>query len=129
MQQFSAFIGAFIIAFVRNWELTLVMMAALPIMAGAGYAIAKVTSYAQNASATAYAKAGTVADSNISRIRTVAASTAEERSINAYTTGLSFPMRVEERAGTFADSFTGVANAVGFWFFALAMWYGSWRIR
>ena len=129
MQQFSAFIGAFIIAFVRNWELTLVMMAALPIMAGAGYTIAKVTSYAQNASATAYAKAGTVADSNISRIRTVAASTAEERSINAYTTELSLPMRVEERAGSFAGSFTGVANATFFWSFALAMWYGSWRIR
>ena len=59
----------------------------------------------------------------------MAASTAEERSINAYTTELSLPMRVEERAGTFAGSFTGVANAGDFWFFALAMWYGSWRIR
>ena len=105
------------------------MMAALPLMAGAGYTIAKVTSYAQNASATAYAKAGTVADSNISRIRTVAASTAEERSINAYITELSLARRVEERAGSFAGSFTGVANATFFWSFALAMWYGSWRIR
>ena len=79
--------------------------------------------------AKAYATANTLADQNISKIRTVAASTSEERCIAAYIEELRKPQRTEEFASTLSSSFTGVANAAFFWSFALAMWYGSWRIR
>lgn len=59
----------------------------------------------------------------------MASTTAEERSIAAYTAELQKPQRVEERAGTFAGLFTGGAAAFLYLSFALAMWYGSWKIR
>ena len=105
------------------------MSAVMPVLALAAVLVTKATSSAQTAANAAYARAGTIADQCFSKIRTVAASTAEERSITAYTSELKKPQVAEERAGSFAASFTGIANALFFWTFALAMWYGSWRIR
>ena len=56
-----------------------------------------------------------LADQNISKIRTVAASASEERCIAAYTEALRTPLRTEEFASTLSSSFTGVANAAFFW--------------
>lgn len=105
------------------------MIATLPLLAGAGALIAKVTSYAVAKSNKAYARANELADASFSKIRTVAANGAEESSIKAYIEQLDRPAKVEERAGTLAGSFTGIANMVFFLSFALAMWFGSLRIR
>ena len=105
------------------------MSAVMPLLALPAVLVTKFASSAQTAANAAYARAGTIADQCFSKIRTVAASTAEERSITAYTSQLKEPQVADLRAGSFAGSFTGIANALFFWTFALAMWYGSLRIR
>ena len=71
IQLVSTFIGGFIVAFVKGWLLTLVMLSSIPllVMAGAGLAIiiARMASRGQ----TAYAKAATVVEQAIGSIRTV----------------------------------------------------------
>lgn len=71
VQLLSTFVGGFVIAFIRGWLLTLVMLSSIPllVMAGAGLAIviAKTASRGQ----TAYAKAAIVVEQTIGSIRTV----------------------------------------------------------
>lgn len=71
IQLVSTFIGGFIIALIKGWLLTLVMLSSIPplVLAGAGLAIviARMASRGQ----TAYAKAAIVVEQTIGSIRTV----------------------------------------------------------
>lgn len=71
IQLLSTFIGGFIIAFIKGWLLTLVMLSSIPplVIAGAGLAIviARMATRGQ----TAYAKAAIVVEQTIGSIRTV----------------------------------------------------------
>ena len=71
IQLLSTFVGGFVIAFLKGWLLTLVMLSSIPllVMAGAGLAIviAKTASRGQ----TAYANAAVVVEQTIGSIRTV----------------------------------------------------------
>ena len=71
IQLISTFIGGFVIAFIKGWLLTLVMLCSIPLLVAAGAAmsitISKMSSRGQNA----YAKASTVVEQTIGSIRTV----------------------------------------------------------
>lgn len=67
----ATFIGGFVIAFIKGWLLTLVMLTSIPPLVISGSAmsimIAKMASRGQNA----YAKAATVVEQTLGSIRTV----------------------------------------------------------
>ena len=71
IQLVSTFFGGFVIAFVKGWLLTLVMLSAIPplVMAGGlmSLIVSKMASHGQNA----YAKAATIVEQTIGSIRTV----------------------------------------------------------
>lgn len=71
IQLVSTFFGGFIIAFIKGWLLTLVMLSSLPLLVISGgitsIVITKMTSRGQSA----YAKAADVVEQTISSIRTV----------------------------------------------------------
>lgn len=71
LQLTATFIGGFIIAFVKGWLLTLVMLSAIPLLVLAGAImslfIAKMATRGQNA----YAEASTLVEQTIGSIRTV----------------------------------------------------------
>ena len=71
------------------------MSAVMPLLALSAVFVTKVASSAQTAANAAYARAGTIADQCFSKIRTVAALTAEERSITAYTSQLKEPQMAD----------------------------------
>ncbi|KAF5937243.1 hypothetical protein HYC85_024749 [Camellia sinensis] len=81
IQLLSTFLGGFVIAFVKGWLLTLVLLAPLPVLAIAGGAMAlvisRMASYGQNA----YAKAATIVEQTIGSIRTVASFTGEKQAV------------------------------------------------
>lgn len=71
IQLVSTFIGGFVVAFMKGWLLTVVMLSCIPPLAVAGAAvsifIAKMSSHGQ----IAYAEAGNIAEQTIGSIRTV----------------------------------------------------------
>ncbi|KAJ0829568.1 putative Type I protein exporter [Helianthus annuus] len=70
-QLLSTFVGGFVVAFVRGWFLTLVMLTAIPPMVISASAMSVVIAKMASRGQTAYAKAATVVEQTIGSIRTV----------------------------------------------------------
>ncbi|CAN8314385.1 unnamed protein product [Cochlearia groenlandica] len=125
IQLLSTFVGGFVIAFIRGWLLTLVMLSSIPllVMAGAGLAIviAKTSSHGQ----TAYAKAAIVVEQTIGSIRTVASFTGEKQAISNYNKHLVTAYKAGVIEGGSTGLGLGVLFLVVFCSYALAVWYGG----
>lgn len=63
--------GGFVIAFLRGWLLTLVMLTSIPLLAMSGAAIAIIVTRASSQEQAAYAKASNVVEQTLGSIRTV----------------------------------------------------------
>ncbi|XP_030604722.1 bile salt export pump-like isoform X2 [Archocentrus centrarchus] len=125
VQRFTTFVCGFCVGFVKGWKLTLVIIAASPLIGiGAGLMalfVAKLTGMELEA----YAKAGAIADEVLSSIRTVAAFGGEKKEVQRYDRNLISAQRWGIRKGLIIGSFTGFMWLVIFLCYGLAFWYGS----
>ena len=71
LQLVSTFFGGFVIAFIRGWLLTLVMLSSIPPLVISGGVMALIISKMASRGQNAYAKAATVVEQTIGSIRTV----------------------------------------------------------
>ncbi|KAE9618859.1 putative xenobiotic-transporting ATPase [Lupinus albus] len=71
LQLVATFIGGFVIAFVKGWLLTAVMMTTLPLLVLSGAAMAVIMGRMTSEGQTAYAKAAHIVEQTIGSIRTV----------------------------------------------------------
>ncbi|KAK1940437.1 ABC transporter B family member 11 [Phytophthora citrophthora] len=89
MLHFSATVVAgIIIAFVKGWELTLILMAVVPFVALSGMLAKKVIVAATHDGMQAYAEAGAVAQESLSNIRTVHMFNSVQHFIDKYSRSL-----------------------------------------
>ncbi|XP_050236256.1 ABC transporter B family member 4-like [Mercurialis annua] len=125
IQLVATFVGGFVIAFIKGWLLTLVMLSAIPLLVVAGavmsIAIAKMASRGQNA----YAKAATVVEQTIGSIRTVASFTGEKQAISNYKKFLVTAYNSGVSEGTASGLGLGVLMMVIFCTYSLAIWFGG----
>ncbi|KAM7365462.1 hypothetical protein PAMP_016383 [Pampus punctatissimus] len=125
LQRFTTFVCGFCIGFVKGWKLTLVIVAASPLIGiGAGLMalfVAKLTGMELQA----YAKAGAVADEVLSSIRTVSAFGGEIKEVQRYDRNLVSAQRWGIRKGLIMGFFTGYMWLIIFLCYGLAFWYGS----
>ncbi|KAG8432404.1 hypothetical protein GDO86_016883, partial [Hymenochirus boettgeri] len=125
IERVSTFIFGFLIGFVGNWKLTLVIVAVSPLIGlGAGLmavAVARLT----GRELMSYAKAGSVADEVLSSIRTVAAFGGEKKEVERYDNNLVEAQAWGIRKGTIIGFFQGYMWCIIFLCYALAFWYGS----
>nr|XP_057907406.1 bile salt export pump-like [Doryrhamphus excisus] len=125
MQRFTTFVCGFCVGFVKGWKLTLVIVAASPLLGvGAGLMalfVAKLTGMELQA----YAKAGAVADEVLSSIRTVAAFGGEKKEVQRYDKNLVSAQSWGIRKGLIMGFFTGYMWLIIFLCYGLAFWYGS----
>ncbi|KAI9255706.1 putative ABC transporter protein, partial [Phascolomyces articulosus] len=121
----SAFVLGFIMAFAVGWNLAVIVLAVLPLLAGVGglmgYLITSSTMKVQDA----YADAGTVAEQVFTGIRTVYAFSLQKRFAEIYETKL-----VKARqAGVYRGYATGLGVGgflfVLFGIYAISFWYGG----
>uniref|UniRef100_A0AAX7W2F1 Bile salt export pump n=1 Tax=Astatotilapia calliptera TaxID=8154 RepID=A0AAX7W2F1_ASTCA len=117
VQRFTTFVCGFCVGFVKGWKLTLVIIAASPLI---GF-VSKLTGMELQA----YAKAGSVADEVLSSIRTVAAFGGEKKEVQRYDRNLVSAQRWGIRKGLIVGFFTGFMWLVIFLCYGLAFWYGS----
>ncbi|XP_075037496.1 bile salt export pump-like [Mixophyes fleayi] len=125
IERISTFVFGFLIGFIGNWKLTLVIVAVSPLIGlGAGLmglAVARLTGRELKA----YAKAGSVADEVLSSIRTVAAFGGEKREAKRYDNNLVDAQVWGIRKGTIIGLFQGYMWCIIFMCYSLAFWYGS----
>ncbi|KAJ6967410.1 P-glycoprotein [Populus alba x Populus x berolinensis] len=118
-------VTSFIIAFILNWRITLVVIATYPLLIS-GHISEKLfmQGFGGNLSK-AYLKANMLAGEAVSNIRTVAAFSAEEKILHLYAHELVEPSNRSFLRGQIAGIFYGVCQFFIFSSYALALWYGS----
>ncbi|KAL8141756.1 LOW QUALITY PROTEIN: hypothetical protein V2J09_014788 [Rumex salicifolius] len=118
-------VTAFVIAFMLNWRITLVVLAMYPLII-IGHISEKLfmQGYGGNLSK-AYHKANMLAGEAIGNIRTVAAFCAEQKVLDLYAEELVEPSKRALVRGQIAGLFYGVSQFFIFSSYGLALWYGS----
>ncbi|KAI4328050.1 hypothetical protein L6164_020444 [Bauhinia variegata] len=125
LQNVGLVVCAFIIAFMLNWRLTLVVLATYPLVIS-GHISEKLfmQGYGGNLNE-AYLKANMMAGEAVSNIRTVAAFCSEEKIIDLYANELVEPSKQSFTRGQIAGIFYGISQFFIFSSYGLALWYGS----
>ncbi|KAI7841858.1 hypothetical protein COHA_004387 [Chlorella ohadii] len=117
-----------IVAFIRGWDLSLVVLAAIPALILAGGVCGVFTAKLQAKASRAYGRAGAIAGEAVSNMRTVAAFGREEAVLRSYASALAAPTKMGEWQGLLAGFTLGATHFVFFGAYALALWYGSQRV-
>ncbi|PRQ45049.1 putative xenobiotic-transporting ATPase [Rosa chinensis] len=125
----STFIGGFIIAFIKGWLLTLVMLSYIPLLVASGAMMSIIITKMASRGQTAYAKAANVVEQTIGSIRTVASFTGEREAITSYNKYLVDAYKSGVHEGSVAGIGLGLVMCIVFSSYALAVWFGSKMIR
>ncbi|KAG2290692.1 hypothetical protein Bca52824_050296 [Brassica carinata] len=125
IQLLATFVGGFVIAFIRGWLLTLVMLSSIPLLVMAGAGLAIVIARTASRGQTAYAKAAVVVEQTIGSIRTVASFTGEKQAISNYNKHLVTAYKAGVIEGGSTGLGLGTLFLVVFFSYALAVWYGG----
>ncbi|KAL2571925.1 hypothetical protein AAZV13_17G037100 [Glycine max] len=125
IQCVACFLGGLVIAFIKGWFLTLVLLSCIPPLVLSGsimsIAFAKLASRGQ----AAYSEAATVAACAIGSIRTVASFTGENQAIAQYNQSLTKAYRTAVQDGVAAGLGLGSIRFFITSSFALALWFGA----
>ncbi|KAL9285379.1 putative ABC-type xenobiotic transporter [Arabidopsis thaliana] len=125
IQLIATFVGGFVLAFVKGWLLTLVMLASIPLLAIAGAAMPIIVTRASSQEQAAYAKASTVVEKTFGSIRTVASFTGEKQAMKSYREFINLAYRSSVMQGFSMGLGLGVVFLVFFCSYALAIWFGG----
>ncbi|XP_046851815.1 ATP-dependent translocase ABCB1-like [Xenia sp. Carnegie-2017] len=125
IQCLTTFIGAYIIGFIYGWQLTLVLLSMLPLMAFGGGIMGLLSAGFTAQEVNAYAKAGSIAEEVLSSMRTVAAFGGEEKETKRYEERLANASEFGVKKGLAMGCGMGFLQFVVFASYTLAFWYGS----
>ncbi|XP_021303880.1 ABC transporter B family member 11 [Sorghum bicolor] len=84
IQLVTTFFGGFVLAFIKGWLLTLVMLSTIPPFVAAGGIVAKMLSKISSEGLESYSDAGDIVEQTIGSIRTVASFNGEKKAITLY---------------------------------------------
>ncbi|XWS31896.1 hypothetical protein CRYUN_Cryun23aG0115100 [Craigia yunnanensis] len=125
LQLVSTFFGGFVIAFIKGWLLTLVMLSSIPLLVISGGIMALIISKMASRGQNVYAKAATVVEQTIGSIRTVASFTGEKQAISNYNKFLVIAYKSGVYEGAAAGLGLGIVMLIIFCSYALAIWFGG----
>ncbi|XP_028401686.1 multidrug resistance protein 1-like [Dendronephthya gigantea] len=117
------FFAGYIIGFIYCWQLTLVMLAQLPLLFIVGGMMAKATGSYTSKELEAYSKAGHVAEQSISSIKTVAAFGGENKQAELYDNHLGDACNFGISKGLAIGLGMGGFQLVLYCNVALSLWY------
>ncbi|RKP14474.1 P-loop containing nucleoside triphosphate hydrolase protein [Piptocephalis cylindrospora] len=124
VQHTSVFLTGLIIAFIKGWKMTLVMLSILPLLVLATTVMEKTISEAAAAVQDAYGRAAAIAEETLSAIRTVAAFGSRDREIARYKVKVDQAMKKGIRKSTVNGVGLGTIMFLLFSAYALGFWYG-----
>lgn len=129
LQNLALIITAFIIAFLLEWRIALVIIATYPALVGAHTSENFFLKGFGGDLSRAYARSNMVAGEAVSNIRTVAAFCAEKKVLELFSKELEQPQKQAFLRGQIAGLGYGVAQLCLYSSYGLALWYASTLIR
>ncbi|XP_015070309.1 ABC transporter B family member 11-like isoform X2 [Solanum pennellii] len=121
----STFIGGFVVAFIKEWHLTLVLLATIPAIAISFFCAALVLSKMSGSGQAAYANAGKVVEQTVGGIRTVVSFTGENLSIVDYNSKLENAYKPTVNQALASGIGLGTILMFSLFSYGLAIWYGA----
>ncbi|KAI7832818.1 putative ABC transporter protein [Gamsiella multidivaricata] len=137
LSNLATFVAGFVIGFVKGWKLSLVLLAAVPLIIGkrrlesartAGAFMTKYATESASAGQGSYSKAGGVAEQAISSIRTVVAFGGQKKETAAYLKHLDNAYKAGAKRTRVAGIGNGLILFILFLTYGLGFWYGSNRV-
>ncbi|KAK3432843.1 hypothetical protein EUGRSUZ_D00348, partial [Eucalyptus grandis] len=125
VQLMSTFLGGFVVAFMRGWLLSVVLLSCIPLIVITGGAMSLIMSKMTSQGQIAYAAAGNVVEQTVGAIRTVASFTGEKRALEKYDSKLEVAYKSTVNQGLVSGIGFGVFMFIVFCLYGLAVWYGS----
>ncbi|WVZ69167.1 hypothetical protein U9M48_018000 [Paspalum notatum var. saurae] len=125
LQLVATFIGGFVIAFVKGWLLSLVMLACLPPVVFAGGVVSKILSKISSKGQASYSDAGNVVEQTIGAIKTVASFNGEKQAIAVYNKLIHKAYKATVEEGITNGFGMGYVTFIFFSSYGLAIWYGG----
>ncbi|KAK9810283.1 hypothetical protein WJX72_007941 [[Myrmecia] bisecta] len=125
----ATFIFGMAIAFWKGWSMTLVILAVTPLLAGAGAILAIYMGKMSTKAGDAYGRANSIASEALASIRTVVAFNSEQNTLQTYMQSLLLPQKMGITSSILQGTVLGVTNFIFLSSYALALWYGSTRVR
>ncbi|XP_065628999.1 ABC transporter B family member 13 [Quercus suber] len=129
LRYISQFIVGFAVGFASVWQLTLLTLAVVPLIAFAGGAYTIIMSTLSEKGEAAYAEAGKVAEEVISQVRTVYSFVGEDIAIDAYSKSLNRALKLGKRSGLAKGVGVGFTYGLLFCAWALLLWYAGILVR
>ncbi|WOL00017.1 ABC transporter B family member 1 [Canna indica] len=125
----ATFVSGFVVGFTAAWQLALVTLAVVPliaVIAGVHTAtLAKLSSKSQDA----LAQASNIAEQAMEQIRTVQVFVGESRVLQAYSSALRVSQKTGYRSGFTKGLGLGATYFTVFCCYALLLWYGGHLVR
>ncbi|KAL0333389.1 UNVERIFIED_CONTAM: ABC transporter B family member 1 [Sesamum angustifolium] len=125
----ATFVSGFVVGFTAVWQLALVTLAVVPLIAVIGaihtVTLAKLSGKSQEA----LSQAGNIAEQTIVQIRTVLAFVGESRALQAYSAALKVAQKNGYRSGFAKGMGLGATYFTVFCCYALLLWYGGYLVR
>ncbi|KAL4576617.1 hypothetical protein LXL04_012713 [Taraxacum kok-saghyz] len=125
----ATFVSGFVVGFTAVWQLALVTLAVVPLIAVIGGIHATTLAKLSSKSHEALSEAGNIAEQTIVQIRTVLAYVGESRALQAYSAALKISQRLGYKSGFSKGFGLGATYFTVFCCYALLLWYGGYLVR
>ncbi|KAH6802666.1 ATP binding cassette subfamily B1 [Perilla frutescens var. frutescens] len=125
----ATFVSGFVVGFTAAWQLALVTLAVVPLIAVIGGIHAATLSKLSGKSQDALSQAGNIAEQTIAQIRTVLAYVGESRALQSYSAALRVAQRMGYKIGLAKGLGLGATYFTVFCCYALLLWYGGYLVR
>lgn len=125
----ATFVSGFVVGFTAVWQLALVTLAVVPLIAVIGLIHTTTLSNLSSKSQESLSQAGNIAEQAILQIRTVFAFVGESRALNAYSSALRVAQRLGYKSGFSKGLGLGATYFTVFCCYALLLWYGGYLVR
>ncbi|KAJ4724862.1 ABC transporter B family protein [Melia azedarach] len=125
IQLIVAFIGGYVVAFIKGWLLTLVMLCSIPALFLGGAVMSIFVTKLASQGQTDSSVASTVAEQTFGSIRTVASFTGEKQAVAKYNKSLTKVYKSGVKEGLATGFGFGTFDLTTHCSFALAVWFGG----
>uniref|UniRef100_A0A804IKZ6 ABC transporter B family member 1 n=1 Tax=Musa acuminata subsp. malaccensis TaxID=214687 RepID=A0A804IKZ6_MUSAM len=125
----ATFVSGFVVGFTAAWQLALVTLAVVPLIAIIGgihtFTLTKLSSKSQDA----LVRASNIAEQALAQIRTVQSFVGESSVLQAYSSALRVAQKIGYRSGFAKGLGLGATYFTVFCCYALLLWYGGHLVR
>ncbi|KFK36572.1 hypothetical protein AALP_AA4G140900 [Arabis alpina] len=125
----ATFVSGFIVGFTAVWQLALVTLAVVPLIAVIGGIHTTTLSKLSNKSQESLSQAGNIVEQTVVQIRVVMAFVGESRALQAYSSALKIAQKLGYKTGLAKGMGLGATYFVVFCCYALLLWYGGYLVR